>query len=109
MPAFNLGDADLSALLTFLNERVHVHGAQRRKNGQRRGVTPADLQTGNAAAGKAYFEGAGGCAKCHSATGDLAGIATRLQGLRLEQRMLYPGGGNVSAEGDDSSWRMGRR
>jgi hypothetical protein len=52
----------------------------------------ADLQTGNAEAGKAYFNGAGGCAKCHSATGDLAGIAKRYQGLDLEMQMLYPRG-----------------
>ena len=48
----------------------------------------ADLQTGNAAAGKRYFDTA--CTQCHSATGDLAGVATRLQGLTLLQRMLYP-------------------
>jgi len=90
MPAFNnLSDPDLHAILAFLNQRVHVAATE---NGQRRGVTAADLQTGNAAAGKAYFDGAGGCAKCHSGTGDLKGIATRLQGLRLEMRMLYPGG-----------------
>ncbi len=89
MPAFDLSDPDLHAILAFLNQRVHVAATE---NGQRRGVTAADLQTGNAAAGKAYFEGAGGCAKCHSATGDLKGVASRLNGLRLEQRMLYPGG-----------------
>ena len=50
----------------------------------------ADLQTGNVEAGKQYFEGAGGCASCHSPTGDLAGIASRYQGLELEQQMLYP-------------------
>jgi cytochrome c oxidase cbb3-type subunit 3 len=55
-------------------------------------VDVADLQTGNAQAGQQYFNGAGGCAKCHSPTGDLAGLATRLRGLQLFQRMLYPGG-----------------
>ncbi len=40
----------------------------------------------------AYFNGAGGCSNCHSPTGDLAGIATRYQGLQLEERMLYPKG-----------------
>ena len=49
-----------------------------------------DLQTGNAEAGKRYFKGAGGCAKCHSPNGDLAGIANRFEGLELEERMLYP-------------------
>jgi cytochrome c oxidase cbb3-type subunit 3 len=52
----------------------------------------ADLQTGNVDAGKRYFDGQGGCAKCHSATGDLAGVATRFEGLALEECMLYPRG-----------------
>ena len=50
----------------------------------------SDLQTGNAEAGKQYFNGAGGCATCHSPTGDLAGIASRYEGLELEEQMLYP-------------------
>ena len=50
----------------------------------------ADLQTGNVEAGKQYFNGAGGCANCHSPTGDLAGIASRYKGLELEEQMLYP-------------------
>ncbi len=66
------------------------------KKGGRRGVDEADLQTGNAEAGKKYFNGAGKCASCHSPTGDLAGIASRLKGLKLEQRMLNPG--NASAK-----------
>ena len=60
--------------------------------GNRRTVDVADLQTGNAQAGEQYFNGAGGCAKCHTPTGDFAGLATRLQGLQLMQRMLYPSG-----------------
>ena len=51
----------------------------------------SDLQTGNAEAGKLYFNGGGGCVKCHSPRGDLAGVATRFEGLQLEERMLYPG------------------
>ena len=52
----------------------------------------ADLATGNAEAGRRYFNGAGGCAGCHSATGDLKGVASKYQGLVLLQRMLYPSG-----------------
>ena len=65
-----------------------------------KGVDVSDLQTGNAEAGKQYFEGAGGCANCHSPTGDLAGIASRYQGLELEKRMLYPGGREVQSDCD---------
>jgi len=85
MPAFNLPDADLAAIVAFIHDqKTQADSAV----GGRRSVDVADLQTGNAAAGKRYFDGA--CARCHSATGDLAGIATRLQGLPLLQRMLYP-------------------
>ncbi len=87
MPAFNLSLPEITALSAFLH-------AQKKKAeshpGGRRGVSVADLQTGNVEAGKQYFNGAGTCSSCHSPTGDLAGIATRYRGLELEKRMLYP-------------------
>ena len=89
MPPFNLPDADLAAVVAFIHEQKikmesHV--------GRRRSVQAEDLQTGNAEEGKQYFNGAGGCAKCHSASGDLAGVAIRFRGLALLERMLYPWG-----------------
>ena len=50
----------------------------------------AKLLTGNAEAGKAFFNGAGGCSRCHSITGDLAHIAGKYSPVDLQQRMLYP-------------------
>jgi len=90
MPAFNLSTAELNNLQAFIHYRAYISATQK---GGRRGVDVSDLQTGNVEAGKLYFEGAGGCTKCHSATGDLAGIAKRYEGLALEQRMLNPSGG----------------
>ncbi|HEY7055019.1 MAG TPA: cytochrome c [Vicinamibacterales bacterium] len=90
MPPFNLADADLAAIVAFIHD---AKSKSESLEGSRRTVEVADLQTGNADAGKQYFNGAGGCAKCHSPTGDFAGLATRLQGLQLMQRMLYPSGG----------------
>ena len=87
MPGFNFSQQELDSIVAFLHERVAAAASQK---GKRRGVEVSDLQTGNAEAGKAYFNGAGGCAKCHSPTGDLAGVASRYQGLQLEERMLYP-------------------
>ena len=88
MPPFpSLSDEQLTMLVAFIKSRVTAAAAM---NGNRRGVDVSDLQTGNVEAGKQYFNGAGGCAKCHSPTGDLAGIATRYEGLHLEERMLYP-------------------
>jgi len=60
-------------------------------------VDVSDLQTGNAEMGKQYFNGAGGCTKCHSATGDLAGLAKRLEGLKLEEQLMYPKGAKSRA------------
>jgi mono/diheme cytochrome c family protein len=85
MPAFALPDDDLAAIVAY------IHDQKRRGDsaiGGRRSVEAADLQSGNAAAGKRYFEAA--CATCHAATGDLAGVATRFEGPALLQRMLYP-------------------
>ncbi|MFL6416748.1 MAG: cytochrome c [Bryobacteraceae bacterium] len=85
MPRFNLPEMDMAAIVAFIHDQKTKAESQK---GGRRGVDVADLQTGNLEAGKKYF--AANCASCHSATGDLKGIASRLQGLRLEQRFLYP-------------------
>jgi cytochrome c oxidase cbb3-type subunit 3 len=87
MPPFTFSATEVAELVAFIHEQ---RSQAKLHNGSRRGVDVADLQTGNAAAGKQYFNGAGGCASCHSATGDLAGIASRYEGLELEERMLYP-------------------
>jgi cytochrome c oxidase cbb3-type subunit 3 len=87
MPRFDLTDRQIAGLVAF----IHTQGLNaKNKKGRRRSVEVADLQTGNARAGEEYFNGAGGCARCHSPTGDLAGIASRYEGLQLEEQMLYP-------------------
>ena len=88
MPPFAFSATQVAELVAFIHEQ---RAQAKLHNGSRRGVDVADLQTGNVAAGKQYFNGAGGCASCHSPTGDLAGIASRYEGLELEERMLYPG------------------
>ena len=87
MPPFNLPDPQIAGLVAFINSQK-IKGES--KKGARKGVDVADLQTGNVEAGKKYFNGAGTCSTCHSPTGDLAGVASRHQGLQLEERMLYP-------------------
>lgn len=87
MPPFNLSDQDIAALVAFIHYRRDYTESH---PGGRRRVDVADLQTGDAEAGQRYFEGPGGCSQCHSAAGDLAKVARRYQGLKLEERMLYP-------------------
>lgn len=90
MPAFaNIGDAEMNALVAFMHTQMDKFATL---GGARRTVEPEDLATGNAEAGRAYFNGAGKCASCHSPTGDLAGVAKRYQGLALIRRLLYPSG-----------------
>jgi hypothetical protein len=60
---------------------------------------PAEkLLTGNAQAGKAFFEGEGGCTKCHSAAGDLANVSGKYSAIDLEAQMLYPEGNFKTAK-----------
>lgn len=88
MPAFPLEDEALAAIVAFIH---HQKDEADELSGGRRRVVAEDLQTGDATAGRRYFDAS--CARCHSATGDLAGIGGRLQGLALLQQMLYPRGG----------------
>jgi cytochrome c oxidase cbb3-type subunit 3 len=94
MPAFNLSPKELDSLVAFIHTQKTLMESQK---GGRRGVDVADLQTGNLAAGKAYFNGPGKCNSCHNPTGDLAGIAKRLEGLKLIERLLYPKGAHATA------------
>jgi cytochrome c oxidase cbb3-type subunit III len=86
MPRFDFSDPQIASLTAF----IHTQQNNSIKKGGRKGVDVSDLQTGNVEAGQLYFNGAGGCSTCHSPTGDLAGIASRYQGLALEEQMLYP-------------------
>jgi len=90
MPGFaTLTATQVADIVVFLHSQAL---AALRSNGVPRDYPLAKLLTGNAAAGKAYFNGAGGCSACHSATGDLAGISRKYSPLDLQQRMLYPSG-----------------
>lgn len=69
----------------FLHQRVEAIVGNRNARG------PLPVLTGDPEAGRAYFNGAGRCSTCHSPTGDLAGLATRLADpANLQQRFLFP-------------------
>src|SRR5690606_8654801 len=80
-------EADLAAIVAYVHDQKAKAEAA---IGGRRSVEVADVLTGDAQAGHRYFESE--CTSCHSATGDLAGIASRMEGLALLRRMMYPGG-----------------
>ena len=93
MPPFPaMAAADLEAIVAFIHDqKTRAETA----TGGRRSVEVADLRTGNARAGRRYFERY--CTDCHSAAGDLADIGSRFEGLTLLRRMLFPGSEGRSA------------
>ena len=90
MPAFELSDADVGSIVAFVHD---VKTKSEALGGGRQSVAAADLATGNVADGRSFFNAKGGCSGCHSATGDLAGIATRYAGLGAAAALLYPTAG----------------
>jgi len=93
MPALPLSDNTIQDIVAFLHLRVK----QAANSSNVGGDYPLErLLTGNADAGRAYFNGAGKCASCHSPTGDLAGIAKKHAPLYLEERILAPHRGIVT-------------
>lgn len=56
----------------------------------RNAYTIQNVNTGNAAQGKEYFEQH--CGSCHSPTGDMAGVAAKFTPEILLNRIVYPGG-----------------
>lgn len=84
MPAFrSLTAAEIADISAFLH-------AQQRAAANRFAYSFRDVVTGNPAAGKAYFNGDGGCNACHSPSGDLAGVAARIQPAELQAAMISP-------------------
>lgn len=83
--AASLTGAQITDLSHFLWDRI---------NGTLRGSPEFDVKdvlTGNPNAGRAYFNGEGGCASCHSPTGDLAGYGARYAPVDIQQRFVFPG------------------
>jgi cytochrome c oxidase cbb3-type subunit III len=83
MPAFAMTPEQISDIAAFMHSfRVAGYDASRDR--------PTSIVVGNAAAGETFF--ASTCASCHSATGDLQGVATRIADPRLlQQSWLMPG------------------
>ena len=94
MPAMPLTDEQVSDIAAFL----HARSAEAlRSNRVPRGYSAEKMLTGNADAGRVFFNGAGGCNQCHSPTGDLAKIAGKYSPIDLEAHMLYPEGRHTTA------------
>jgi len=94
MPAMSLTEEQVSDIAAFL----HARAAAALSSSGLPSVYPVEkLLTGNADAGRAFFNGPGGCNKCHSAAGDLDKVASKYSPIDLEAHMLYPDGRHTTA------------
>jgi cytochrome c oxidase cbb3-type subunit III len=85
MPKFKLSPQQIADIAAFLHEGI-------RAAAQRRTYQLQNILTGDAAAGKAYFNGGGKCSTCHSVTGDLNGVGAKYDPVTLEGKFLMPRG-----------------
>jgi cytochrome c oxidase cbb3-type subunit 3 len=84
---FDFSKEQMTDLTEFLSQSVNKIMRSGYSN------QPTQLLSGDLKAGEAYFNGAGGCAKCHSTTGDLAGVGKRYTPATLQQKFLFPNSG----------------
>jgi cytochrome c oxidase cbb3-type subunit 3 len=88
MPAVPMSAADAKAVASFIRSEVGTIGTQGKPPSI--GKPAPSVLVGDAAAGQAYF--ASKCSSCHSASGDLQGIATRISDPQALQNIWVAGG-----------------
>lgn len=85
MPKFNLTNTQIAEVSAYIHS-FRVSGNE----GAR--MIPPSILAGDAKAGEAYFNSK--CASCHSVTGNLKGIGSRIPDAKmLQNTFLMPGGG----------------
>lgn len=96
MPAFSsFTPEQVHDIAQFLHMRVEL-------TANRGTYQNLNVVTGDAEKGRAYFNGAGGCNGCHSPTGDLAHISTKLAPDQLQNKFLWPGAGGGRGFGEEA-------
>ena len=86
MPKLSLTDPQIADIVAWLH--AQTYSADHRNT-----YLFLDALTGDAKQGEAYFNGAGGCNKCHSPAGDLKGIGAKFDAHMLQGRWLQPRSG----------------
>ena len=89
MPAIPMSAVDAKAVAAYVRSILETIGRQGMPPSI--GQAPATILVGNAEAGRTYF--AAKCASCHSASGDLQGIAARIPDPKTLQNSWVSGGG----------------
>jgi cytochrome c oxidase cbb3-type subunit 3 len=89
MPAIPMSDEDAKAVAAYVRSVMATIGRQGTPPGV--GKEAPSILVGDAKAGQAAFDTK--CAKCHSAAGDLKGLATRIPDPKMLQNTWVSGGG----------------
>jgi cytochrome c oxidase cbb3-type subunit 3 len=90
MPKFDLTTANVTDIAAFIHSVPSSgHDAVRE--------APATIVVGDANAGQAFFNGPGKCSSCHSVSGDLAGIGSKMEPKDLQNALVSGGGGGRGA------------
>jgi len=94
MPAIKLSREQIADVAAYIHSfRVGGYDASR--------MVPPSILVGDAKAGEAAFQTK--CASCHSATGDLKGIASKITDPKtLQNAFVMPGGGGRGGRGGGS-------
>ena len=88
MPPMAISTADAKAVATFLHSLLAAAGRQ--GSPPPTDAAPPSVLVGDGAAGQTFF--AANCTACHSATGDLQGIAARVPDAKTLQNIWVSGG-----------------
>jgi len=81
-----VSDTQIGDIAAYLHSRV-IYASGRGD------VRIAEVLVGDAKAGEQYFNGGGGCNKCHSATGNLKGVGAKYDAATLQDRLVMPRAG----------------
>ena len=84
MPKFNLPMDSIADIAAYLHS-INIGATSK-------SFDPKSVLVGNAAAGKAFFNGPGHCTSCHSIHKDLAGIGSKYDAPHLQDQIFTAGG-----------------
>ena len=81
-------DSQIADIAAYLHSRIYYASG-------RGDVRLTEFLVGDARAGEQYFNGAGGCNKCHSPSGDLNGVGRKYDAPTLQEKMVSPRAGRA--------------
>jgi mono/diheme cytochrome c family protein len=76
-------DSQIADIAAYLHSRI-IYASGRGD------VRLDEILVGDAKAGQMYFNGAGGCNKCHSPAGDLKGVGGKYDSATLQDKLVMP-------------------